>query len=82
VLTGQTSGSIIDPLNSYLGSLCADGNTRCSNETLSNAQTQIDNNCSSDLQNAGANDNIVNALLQVFDNYDEVITAACSKNET
>jgi hypothetical protein len=69
-------------LNSYLGSLCADGATRCSNETLTNAQSQIDSNCASDLENAGASDNIVTALLSVFDNYDEVITGACSRNET
>jgi hypothetical protein len=81
-LTSQSSGSVIDPLNSYLGSLCADGATRCSNETLQNAQTQVDQNCASDVQNAGASDNVVTALLQVFDKYPQVITAACSRNET
>jgi len=69
-------------LNSYLGNLCADGATKCSNETLDNAQSEIDQNCSSDIQNAGASDSVVTALLQVFDNYDEVITAACSRNQT
>jgi hypothetical protein len=78
----QSSGSIIDPLNSYLGNLCADGAQRCSNSTLDNAQTQLDQNCASDVQNAGASDGVINALLQVFDNYDEVITASCSRNET
>jgi len=78
----KESGSIIDPLNEYLGDLCADGATMCSNQTLTDAQSQIDQNCAEDVQNAGASDSVVTALLSVFDHYDEVITGACSRNET
>lgn len=76
------SGSIIDPLNNYLGQLCADGAPTCSNQTLDDAQSQLNQSCSGDLENAGANGGQVNALFQIFDHYDEVRTAACSRNDT
>lgn len=77
-----TSGSVIEPLNGYLGSLCADNAPVCDNSTLDNAQSQIDSSCSGDLEGAGANGGQVQAILQIFDHYTEVRTAACSRNET
>lgn len=78
----QTSGSVVEPLDGYLNSLCADNAPVCENSTLEDAQSQIDQSCSGDLEGAGANGGQVTAILQIFDHYQEVRVAACSRNET
>lgn len=79
-LTCQTSGSIVDPLNSYLGDLCSA--PQCSNSTLSSAESSLQSSCSSDLSGSGTAAAEVGALLAALQNYPEVYTAACSKNTT
>jgi len=76
-----TSGSIIDPLNSYLNDFCAESTPTCSNSTLESAQTTIEQSCASDLNAAGGS-SAANILETLLNNYPQVKTAACSRNET
>ncbi|RSH87395.1 hypothetical protein EHS25_003305 [Saitozyma podzolica] len=80
VLSG--SGSIIDPLNTYLASLCSSSTTTCSNTTLSSAETSLSSSCSSDISGGGTDAQEIEALLAALNSYPEVYTAACSKNST
>jgi hypothetical protein len=78
----QGSGSIIDPLNTYLASLCSSSTTTCSNTTLSSAETSLSSSCSSDISGGGTDAQEIEALLAALNSYPEVYTAACSKNST
>ena len=81
-LTLQNSdSSVVEPLNNYLGSLCADSTEKCSNATLTSAQQTVQSACASDLSNAGG-DGAVSVLNGLFTSYPQFYTAACSKNET
>lgn len=72
------NGSVIDPLNGYLTSLCASSTPTCSQDALNNAVTSVQSGCASDLQSGG----LANVLLGVFNNYEPLQEAACSKNST
>ena len=68
-------------LDSYLGSLCANSTQKCSNATLTSAQTTVESACASDLSSAGGQ-GAVSVLNGLFESYPEFYTAACSRNET
>lgn len=72
------NGSIIDPLNGYLTSLCASSTPTCSEDTLNSAATSVQSGCASDLQSGG----LANVLLSVLNNYPTLQQAACTKNST
>ncbi|WVR07059.1 hypothetical protein IAU60_004098 [Kwoniella sp. DSM 27419] len=78
----QNGGDLVSSVNSYLGSLCASSTPQCSNSTLTNAESNIQSGCSSDLSGGGTNAAEVNALLTLLKNYPQVIAAGCSKNTT
>ncbi|TYJ55973.1 hypothetical protein B9479_003358 [Cryptococcus floricola] len=78
VLSG--SNSVVDSVDSYLKSLCADSTPTCSNDTLTIAQSSIDSGCSSDISDGGSSGTEVSALKGLLAHYTEFQAAACSTN--
>ena len=76
------NGSIVDPLNSYLSTLCSSSTPTCSNSTLSSAQSAIQSGCSSDISSGGSDGEEVEALVAALNYYPEIYSAGCSKNST
>ncbi|ADV20314.1 hypothetical protein I305_01046 [Cryptococcus gattii E566] len=77
-----SSGSVVDPLNSYLKSLCSSSTPTCSNDTLTSASSSLNSSCSSDLNDGGTNGAEVKALLILLRDYNQVHAAACSTNSS
>ncbi|KII92266.1 hypothetical protein PLICRDRAFT_88909 [Plicaturopsis crispa FD-325 SS-3] len=48
---GGSNTSVVDPINNWLSGLCSQA--ACSNDTISNAVSNVTSGCSSDLSNAG-----------------------------
>lgn len=78
----KSSGSVVDPLNSYLKSLCSSSTPTCSNDTLTSASSSLNSSCSSDLNDGGTNGAEVKALLILLRDYSQVYAAACSTNSS
>merc|ERR1712093_579878 len=64
VSVATSSGSIVEPLTSYIEDLCT--TTPCTASDLSGAKTIIDNGCSTDIANGSV---IPTALELVIDNF-------------
>ncbi|GAA6001445.1 hypothetical protein JCM10207_006670 [Rhodosporidiobolus poonsookiae] len=72
-----SSGSIVDPIDSWLDSVCQQAN--CSTETLNNASSVIQNGCSSD------SSVLVSTVQTVVENWNDVKQGLCleySSNST
>jgi hypothetical protein len=78
----QSSGSLVDPLNTYLNSFCASSTATCSNDTLRAANSSIASGCSSDIQAGGTDGATVAALQSILQFYPQVKTAGCARNST
>ncbi|GAA5833758.1 hypothetical protein JCM9279_001616 [Rhodotorula babjevae] len=68
-----TSGSVVDPINTWLGNLC--GEADCSEASLQNASTSIQNGCATEIS-SGSSD-IVTTALSVLENFDSVKAGLC-----
>ncbi|GEM09771.1 hypothetical protein Rt10032_c09g3788 [Rhodotorula toruloides] len=74
------SGSVVNPINTWLGSVCSASN--CSTAAITNATSVIDNGCSSELSSGQA---IVTAARSVVANFNAVKEGIClqySSNST
>ncbi|OXG24763.1 hypothetical protein C366_00297 [Cryptococcus neoformans Tu401-1] len=78
----SSSGSVVDPINTYLKSLCGSSTPTCSNDTLSSASSSINSACSSDLSDGGTSGAEVKTLLALINHYDQAYAAACSTNSS
>lgn len=78
----KSSGSVVDPINTYLKSLCGSSTPTCSNDTLSSASSSISSACSSDLSDGGTSGAEVKTLLALINHYDQAYAAACSTNSS
>ncbi|RXK38305.1 hypothetical protein M231_04478 [Tremella mesenterica] len=78
----STNGSIIDPLNAYLSTLCASSTPTCDNSTLSSAQSSVSSACSSDISAGGTGATEIDGLLTILKSYPQIYGAGCSKNST
>jgi len=74
VSVATSSGSIVEPLTSYIEDLCT--TTPCTASDLSGAKTIIDNGCSTDIANGSV---IPTALELVIDNFGGVRSLLCTK---
>ncbi|GAA6064389.1 hypothetical protein JCM10212_004228 [Sporobolomyces blumeae] len=70
VVTG--SGSLVQPINTWLGGLCDRGN--CSSAAIQNATSVIDQGCSSDLSDGNT---IVTSLRSLVQNFNEEKSYVC-----
>merc|ERR1712071_490383 len=66
------SGSIVAPLDNYLGTICS--SSACSNGTLTEANNTITDNCGTDIQDRNT---LVTALQTIIDEYPVVREVAC-----
>ncbi|BGP40384.1 hypothetical protein JCM10449v2_004346 [Rhodotorula kratochvilovae] len=67
-----TSGSIVDSVNSWLGTLC--GADDCSASTLQNASAVIENGCSSEISSGSE---LVTTVQAVIGNFNQVKEGLC-----
>ncbi|GAA5822233.1 hypothetical protein JCM5353_001540 [Sporobolomyces roseus] len=66
------SGSIVEPINSWLGGLCTQGN--CSDSAIANATSVIDGGCSSDLSDGNV---IIETIRSAVSNFNADKQAIC-----
>ncbi|GAA5925905.1 uncharacterized protein JCM15063_005157 [Sporobolomyces koalae] len=71
----SSSGSIVQPVNSWLSGLCTQGN--CSSATIQNATSTIDTGCASDISSGNA---IVTAIRSTIENFNSDKEAVCLRS--
>ncbi|KAK9893358.1 hypothetical protein P389DRAFT_20210 [Cystobasidium minutum MCA 4210] len=74
VQLASASGSIVPALDSYIGDLCT--TTPCTSSDLSNADSIIEQGCSSDIQSGSL---IPTALQLIIQNFDGIRTLLCTQ---
>ncbi|BGP08273.1 hypothetical protein JCM10049v2_004120 [Rhodotorula toruloides] len=74
------SGSVVDPINNWLGSVCSASN--CSTAAIQNATSVIDNGCSSELSSGQAIVTTARAVVANFNAVKEGICLQYSSNST
>ncbi|GAA5910137.1 uncharacterized protein JCM6883_000566 [Sporobolomyces salmoneus] len=75
IATGGTSGSLVDPVNSWLSGLCDRGN--CSESAIQNATSVVDQGCSSDIQQGNV---VITTLRSAIENFNSEKEAVCLRS--
>ncbi|GAA6025918.1 hypothetical protein JCM11491_004730 [Sporobolomyces phaffii] len=76
----SSSGSLVTPVNTWLGGLCSQGN--CSTSAIQNATSVIDQGCSSDISSGNELITVLRSAIENFNTEKEAVCLRSTSNNT